>query len=300
MADLPDSKDLEALVRTLEQTGNFRVQRRLAPRLNIDPPAGTELKTALFVDVETTGLDHQEHEIIELAMVPFTYGPDGQIFEVKDAFQRFNEPNGPISAEITKLTGITAQMVAGHRIDPQEVDDFAQGAVLVVAHNANFDRRFLEKLSPSFALKAWACSQSQIDWASEGFEGTRLSYLAAGAGFFYEKHRAVNDCVAAIELLASPLPVTKEFGMARLLDVARKPTWRIWAENSPFELKEALKARGYKWNPDGTPFPKAWFTDVADDAREAELTFLQNEIYQREVNILTRKIDAFVRFSDRT
>jgi DNA polymerase-3 subunit epsilon len=253
----------------------------------------------MFVDVETTGLDHQSDEIIELAMVPFTYGPDGQVYEVKEPFQRFNQPSKPISAEITKLTGITDEMVAGHVIDPAEVQAFAQDAVLTIAHNAGFDRRFMEKLAPAFALKGWACSQSQIDWASEGMEGTRLSYLVARAGYFYAKHRAVNDCLAAIELLAAPLPVNEGTGLNALLTNARKPTWRIWAENSPFDLKDVLKARGYRWNPDGTPFPKSWFVDVADDQREAELLFLQTEIYQREIQLLTRKIDAFNRFSDR-
>ena len=296
---LPREAELEAMADALAASGQYRIQRRLRARPKLEVPAGTELKQALFVDVETTGLDHQTDEIIELAMVPFTYGSDGQVYEVKEAFQRFNQPSNPISAEITRLTGITDEMVAGHVIDPADVEAFAQDAVLVIAHNAGFDRRFMEKLAPSFALIGWACSQSQIDWAGEGFEGTRLSYLVAGAGYFYDKHRAVNDCLAAIELLATPLPVTGSPGLSKLLQNARKPTWRIWAENSPFDLKEALKARGYRWNPDGTPFPKAWFIDVADDQREAELNFLRKEIYQREISLLTRKIDAFNRFSER-
>jgi DNA polymerase-3 subunit epsilon len=287
------------MAETLADTGHYRIQRRLRPRPKVEAPPGTELKQALFVDVETTGLDHHSDEIIELAMVPFTYGPDGQIYEVKEPFQCFQEPAKPISAEITRLTGITDEMVAGHTISPGEVDAFAQDAVLIVAHNAGFDRRFMERLSPAFGLKGWACSQSQIDWAGEGIEGTRLSYLVAGAGYFYDTHRAVNDCLAAIELLASPLPVSACTGLRKLLENARKPTWRIWAENSPFDLKDVLKAKGYRWNPDGTPFPKAWFIDVADEDRDAELSFLQKEIYQREIQLLTRKIDPFNRFSDR-
>lgn len=295
----PTDAELEAMADALAASGQYRIQRRLRPRPKLDVPASIELKQALFVDVETTGLDHQTDEIIELAMVPFTYGPDGQIYEVKESFQRFNQPSKPISAEITRLTGITDEMVAAHAIDPIEVEAFVQDAVLMIAHNAGFDRRFIEKLVPGFALKGWACSQSQIDWAGEGFEGTRLSYLVAGAGYFYDKHRAVNDCLAAIELLASPLPIHASTGLARLLEIARKPTWRIWAENSPFDLKDVLKARGYRWNPDGTPFPKAWFIDVQDDNRETELRYLQKEIYQREVHLITLKIDAFNRFSDR-
>jgi DNA polymerase-3 subunit epsilon len=185
----PTADELEAMAEALTESGHYRVQRRIKPRPRIEPPAGAQLKLCLFVDVETTGLDHQTHEIIELAMVPFTYGPDGRIYEVKLAFQGLHQPKNPISEEITKLTGITNDMVAGHVLDPAEIEAFARDAVLVIAHNANFDRRFLEKLAPSFALKGWACSQSQIDWAGEGIEGTRLSYLVAGAGYFYEKHR---------------------------------------------------------------------------------------------------------------
>lgn len=141
---------------------------------------------------------------------------------------------------------------------------------------------------------------TQVDWVAEGFEGTKLAYLAMGAGFFYERHRAAQDCIAAIELLAAPLPKSSVPAMTRLLERARRPTWRIWAEGAPFELKDALKARGYRWNGDSNSNPRAWYIDVDDDARERELAFLRAEIYQREVEILTQKITAFERFSDRT
>ena len=291
--------ELERMAVALMASGQYRVLRRVNGRARRAAPPGVDLKLALFVDVETTGLDHDRDEIIELAMVPFTYGPDGQVYEIREPFQRFRQPGKAISSEITKLTGITNEMVAGHTIDPDEVAGFIHGAELIIADNAGFDRGVSEKLCGAFAEKPWACSQSQIDWAGEGLEGTRLSYLVAGAGYFYDKHRAANDCLAAIELLASPLPITGGFAMQLLLDCAGKPSWRIWAENSPFDLKDILKARGYRWNPAGTPYPKAWYVDVLDDVREQELQFLQREIYRRDVELLMHKIDAFNRFSDR-
>jgi DNA polymerase III subunit epsilon len=290
---------LEKMADTLIASGEYRVLRRLKPRAAVTASPNVKPKIALFVDVETTGLDQEKDEIIELAMVPFTYGPDGQIYEVREPFQLFHQPKSPISAEITNLTGITNEMVAGHALAPDQVAAFAKDAVLIIAHNAGFDRRFLERLSETFVLKPWACSQSQIDWKSEGFEGTRLSYLAAGAGFFYDKHRAANDCLAAVELLATPLPVSGAPAMAQLLDRARTPSWRIWAENSPFDLKDILKARGYRWNGDGTPFPKAWYVDIEDAAKDAEIEFLKRDIYQRDVELLVRRVDAYNRFSGR-
>jgi len=291
--------DLEAMARTLEASGTYRVLRRLAPHIAVEPPPGLVTRQGLMVDVETTGLDPARHEIIELAMVPFTYGLDGQIFAVGEPFHGLRQPSEPISAEITGITGITNEMVAGQAIDPAAVGSFAAGAALVIAHNAAFDRRFLEPFCETFTTKAWACSMSQVDWAGEGHEGTKLAYLAAGAGFFYDRHRATNDCLAAVALLGAPLPRSGRSALAQLLENARTPTWRIWAENSPFDLKDVLKARGYRWNGEGSAAPRAWYIDVTDHAREAEMAFLKAEIYRGEIDLLVRRIDAYDRFSDR-
>jgi len=291
--------DTEAMAATLEATGDFRVLRKIQQRKTITPSDGTPTRNGLFVDVETTGLDPDQHEIIELAMVPFTYGRDGRIFSIGEAFQQLQEPKKPIPPEITGITGITQEMVSGHELDSHAVEAFMENADLIVAHNASFDRRFLENFSPAFETKPWACSIQQVDWRSEGFEGTRLGYLVAGAGYFYDRHRAQNDCYAAIELLAKPLPHCGEPAFKQLLENARKATWRIWASYAPFDLKDALRARGYKWNSGGNGSLRAWFIDVSEDQRDAELGFLQTEIYQREIDLPMRRIDAYTRFSSR-
>jgi DNA polymerase III subunit epsilon len=200
METISDEQDLAVMAEILRASGRYRVQHRLEPRRTLRVPEGSATRSALFVDVETTGLDPSKDEIIELAMVPFTYGLDGRIFEIGEPFDQLQQPERPIPANITHLTGITDAMVAGQHIDPAEVSAFASSADLVIAHNAAFDRRFVEGIGEVFTAKPWACSMSQIDWADEGYEGTRLGYLATGAGFFYDRHRAVNDCHAAIEL----------------------------------------------------------------------------------------------------
>jgi DNA polymerase III subunit epsilon len=291
--------DYEAMASTLDATDQYRVLRSLASRSIIEPYDGSVTRLGLFVDVETTGLDPGRDEIVELAMVPFTYGVDGRIFTVHQAFEKLREPNQPLPTKITALTGITNDMVAGKAVNAAEVAAFANRADLVVAHNASFDRRFVERFCDAFVHKPWACSMSQINWAEEGFEGTKLGYLAMGAGFFYDRHRAANDCLAAIELLATPLPNSRRLAMNCLLEKARRPGWRIWAENSPFELKDELKARGYRWNADGGTSPRAWYIDVEDCQREPELAYLREEIYQRDVDFTLRAITAYERFSER-
>jgi DNA polymerase-3 subunit epsilon len=289
---------LDEMAAQLEASGDYRVLRKLKTWQPRTSDLGRR-RIGLFVDVETTGLDAARDEIIELAMTPFTYDSSGQVLEVHEPFHSYRQPSDPIDPEITALTGISDEMVAGAVIDPEAVASFAAPAAVVIAHNAGFDRRFLERICKTFTTKPWACSMSQVDWRGEGFEGTKLAYLASHAGFFYDRHRAVNDCLAAIELLARPLPVSGVSGLYQLLDRARRPTFRIWAENSPFDLKDILKARGYRWNGDGNAQPRAWYIDVNEEVREAEVAYLRREIYQGEIDPLVRRIDAHDRFSDR-
>lgn len=270
--------ELEAMAAALEASGDYRVLRKLAPRPAVAISQGLSLRTGLFVDVETTGLNPLEDEIIELAMTRFFYSADGQVYGIGESFQGFRQPSRPIPANITAITGITDAMVAGHHIDPAVVASFAASAAFVAAHNASFDRRFLERYSDVFKTKPWACSMSQVDWAGEGHEGVKLAYLASGAGFFYDKHRAVNDCAAAIELLSLPLPRSGVPALSVLLNAARLPTWRIRAEGAPFDLKDVLKARGYRWDDGSGGAPRAWFIDVIDADQDEELRFLQREI----------------------
>lgn len=291
--------DLEAMAATLEASGDYRVLRRLAPRPPVPVLEDVVTRTGLFVDVETTGLDWRNDEIIELAMIPFRYGLDGRIYEIGEAFQGLRQPAGPITAQITALTGITDAMVAGKTIDVEAVAAAAAPAALVIAHNAAFDRRFLERFCAVFATKPWACSMSQVDWAAEGHEGVKLAWLAAGAGFFYDRHRAVNDCAAAIELLALDLPRSGGPTLAALLQSARTPSWRVWAQNAPFAMKDKLKARGYRWNGDDAVPARCWYVDVAEADKDTELLFLRQEIYGGEIDLLVRRIDAYDRFSER-
>ena len=142
--------NLAAMAETLAKSGDYRVLRRLVPRTEFASCEGQITKTGIMLDVETTGLDTARDEIIELAMVKFTYLPDDRIARITDVFSSFNEPQNPIPAEITELTGITDEMVLGHRIDPDAVAAFASDAVSVIAHSASFDRKFAERYWPLF------------------------------------------------------------------------------------------------------------------------------------------------------
>jgi len=293
-----DDLTLAAMAEALANSGDYRVLRRLVRREAFALSNGQPTKTAVLIDVETTGLDQQKDEIIELGMVKFDYLPDGRIVSLRDTFTSFNEPSVPIPLEVTALTGITDEMVAGHRIDQEAVSSFVDDAVIVIAHNSGFDRKFAERYWPVFERKAWGCSATEIEWRKHGFEGSRLGYLLNGAGFFHQAHRAVDDCHALLEILALELP-TGTTALAALLERARKKTMRVWAEQSPFDLKDSLKRRGYRWSDGSDGRPKSWYVDVDESKLEDEITFLKTEIYLGDVEPRLQTLTAFDRFSIR-
>lgn len=297
---MPDQHDdIETLVRRLEATGNHKVLRRLVPRQPSPPLADSPEKTGIIVDFETTGLDFAKDEVIEVAMLKFRYSNCGEVTGVTGSFQSFNQPTIPIPPDVVELTGITDEMVSGHQVDAGALEAFVAEANVIIAHNANFDRKFAERSWDIFRHKSWACSANGIEWQKHGFSGVKLGYLLTESGFFHEAHRALDDCYATLEILARPLRATSTTALGDLLDRARRKTFRIWAEDSPFHLKDTLKRRHYRWNDGSDGRPKSWHIDVEEGELDAELDYLRREIYQRDIEIDCREITALDRFSVR-
>ena len=141
-------------------------------------------------------------------------------------------------------------MVVGKRIDDAAVARLLEGVGIVIAHNARFDRRFLEPRLPVFASLPWGCSWAEVPWETAGIESTKLEYLAYRYGFFYDGHRAEIDCLAVLEILRRPFGETGATALKALIDSARQPSFWLWATNSPFDSKDVLKQRGYRWVPE--------------------------------------------------
>lgn len=287
-------------IEKLESTGDYRIIKRFVPVEHYCTPTPEDIKIGIYIDTETTGINPNKEEIIELAMVPFEFDSAGKIYRILPEYNSFQDPHKPIPEKITQITGITDDMVKGQSIDMAEVVNMIDKAVLVIAHNAVFDRQFVEKLSDRFNDISWACSISDINWNEEGIGGVKLDYLAYKYGFFYDAHRATIDCQAGIEILSRKLPESGELVLKRLLDHARKTDVRIWAEGAPFNKKDALKERGYRWSSGDDGKPKAWYCDVAEEKAEDERRYLKEEIYNRDIsNLKISRITARQRYSNR-
>ncbi len=279
---------------------NWRLLRRLqTPDRYNDPPGGT-VKRALVIDVETTGLSTENDDVIQLAMLPFEYEAEsGRILTVHKslAFDQLREPAMPIPEEISIITGITDDMVIGKNIDESDVSTVVADTDLIIAHNASFDRPMVERLWYCFSEKPWACTLSSVDWLREGYGSGKLDYLGIQFGWFYDGHRAMSDCEACLALLAQTLPKSERKVMSAVREAALQSDCLVRAVDAPFELKDSLRQRGYRWRPPELPNGKVWWTVVTDP--DAELSWLRSEIYGREASIPIRPITAMERYSER-
>lgn len=97
----------------------------------------------IMFDVETTGLFHDQGDrIIEVGAVEVkNFMPTGE------TFQSYVDPGRSVSEETIKITGITDDMLVGQPKfeDPEIADKLLEfiGDARIVAHNAKFDRGFL-------------------------------------------------------------------------------------------------------------------------------------------------------------
>lgn len=296
--------EIASYIRALEATGDYEIFRRLhpdripLPEMPLSAISGEAL-SALYVDTECTGMEHDTDEVFEFAGIPFTATRDGDIIAVGQPVSWFNEPSKPIPTEVSELTGVTNEMVRGHRFDPTKFEQLLAGVDLIIAHVARFDRPFCEKLHPRFAELDWACSQSQVPWRQHGHDSTKLSNLALAHGYVYGSHRAANDCAAGIVVLSRDLKGTDRPALASLLPTALGDSFKLFPIGAPFDKKDLLKARQYDWS-DGTKgLPKTWWKEIPAAELETESTFLQSQIFGRVHDIPTKRITPRDRFSTR-
>ncbi len=262
---------------TLENNPDFRVLRKVHitdQHVFAENSSGEACGKIAIIDTETTGLKIElGAKIIDLAIVVCEYGlHSGQLYRVLASYESLEDPQEPIAAEITQLTGITDDMVRGKRIDDAAVAEVMAQVKLVVCHNARFDRAFLEARFPLFIHQRFACSLTEVPWAQWQIKSSKLDYLGFRFGLFHEGHRARADVDMLAALLSQTSVDASQTVLSMLLSSARAPSWRIHAINLPFDSKDYASARGYRWNDGKTQGPKAWWIETRDEP--AELEFL--------------------------
>ena len=294
-----DADNVEAMAAVLDAHTDYRVLRRLQPRLLWPASTGQSVCRVVVLDTETTGLDHSKDKIVELALLRVDVDlATGMPVGSMQVYDQLEDPGIPIPREVQEITGITDDMVRGQQLDDARIAALLDGVDLVIAHNAGFDRPFCEARIERFRHLTWACSFADISWKEQGRRSAKLESLALAMGWFYDAHRAEMDCHALLAVLTAPLPLLPHTGLAHLMEQARKPSYRLMATNAPFDAKDKLKARGYRWNAE----QKVWHTRVGDGAAlQAEFDWLKEHAYhQRAAVVQFERLDALVRYSNRT
>lgn len=329
----------EDMAHALQSHPDYRVLRRLVPVMDFgvpcEPPLPSHLRTLLVLDTETTGLESSRDKIIELALLRVTMDTrTGRPVGVVQVYDGLEDPGVPVPRHITDITGISTDMVRGQQLDEARVADLLQGVDMVVAHNAGFDRPFVEARLPAFADLPWVCSWADLDWKGMGQGSAKLENLALACGWFYDAHRAETDCHALLAVLAQPVArfaagaghAADEPGTAgvvavgtapgvdagqadqadapanptllsRLLDAVGRTHHKLQATGAPFDAKDVLKARGYRW--DGTQ--RVWGNVVRSEAAlAAELAWLAEDVYGgRSTRVRVESLTALKRYANR-
>ena len=289
---------LDQIADQLRQSGEYRVIHRYQKPEGYNVVSPTDKKLiGVFLDIESTGLSHTIDKLLELGMVKFEYTEDGRIFNLLEEFNGYQDPKIPIPEHITKLTGITNDMVKDHSIENSKVAEYLEDVDIIISHNAQFDRAFFETAFSNIAPKAWACSMRNIDWSNEDISSFKLEYIAYRYNFFYEGHRAIIDCLAGIHVLAQNLLNSKQLVLKHLLDNALQLEFRLWAKDAPYDCKDLLKTRGYRWGTHPIHNFKAWYIEIPENNVEEEIKYLRSSIYERTIDIPIDILDAFSKYS---
>ena len=224
--------ELEEVAQHLERDDEFRVLRALPQPYatlpeNGSPPAG---RCVAIVDLETSGLDPARDAIIELAIMLVYVDDDGAVSGHVGPLCWLEDPQVPLEPQITWITGLSNEQLAGQRIPDESVLGLLDRADLVVAHNCAFEISWLERRYPQLADKPWACSMRDIPWLELGLDGRAQTALLNQHGWFSIAHRAGPDVWALFCLLQESrtgwLKGPKKTHLQRLLkrQIAR-PLW---------------------------------------------------------------------------
>lgn len=146
------------------------------------------------LDVETTGT-YNTSEITEVGILKI------RNHKITDRFSQLVKPYYSIPYEVTKLTGISNQMVQNmpkiYEIKNQILNFI--GDDIIVGHNTNFDVRFLNR-------EINACIEKYVDTLSfcrklfPEMESHCLFNMSLKLNLTNSIHRALGDCITTYEL----------------------------------------------------------------------------------------------------
>lgn len=264
--------DSESAAQRLEIDPDYRVLRAVPKPYSSMPGNGAppDGRCIAIVDLETSGLDPDNDAIIELALMLVFVNEEGEVLGHFGPLSWLQDPGTPLEPEIVMLTGLTNQHLRNCQIVDRAVEGLLQRADLFVAHNCAFEIAWLERRYPSIKDKPWACSMRDLPWLKLCLDGRAQTALLNQHGWFANAHRAGDDVWSLFWLLQQSrtgwLKGDRLTHLQRLLAAADRTTSLVEARGAPFDKKDRLRARGYRWNAG----QRVWAKELEQDAVEHE------------------------------
>lgn len=296
---------IEQALQALASHPDYRViQAVQSPNYERPDDQEGDLVTCVLIDCEATDKEASTAQAVELGMIKVAFSPTdpSRIFAI-DKLSMLNEPSIPCMPEAEAVHGITADDLKGQRFDQKAIEEFLQGVDFCVAHNAAYDRPVLSRSVPALINQKWLCSMKEVNWSSLGITSRALDYLLYKAGNFHAGHRALADCEALFAVLSHPYLG----GLPPLLvmeEAKNDTTWTLLCVGAPFDAKDIMKKRGYRWNPgeQQNDIPvKCWSTPELNGKERLleELKWLSTEVYKRDnTNLIALPMNAKVRYAE--
>lgn len=177
-----------------ESDAEQHLQLQKVIRFQPNPNLLRDHLSMVVFDFETTGLDSDSDQIIEIGAIKLNGNVEGEQFSV------LIDPGMELSEEVCNITGITNDMLKGQPKISDVLDDFLEfikGSVLV-AHNAEFDMAFLRNACRRQGVQLqWPsfCTLKMARQLLPELGSKNLDSLAEHYGLTFEaRHRSIGDC----------------------------------------------------------------------------------------------------------
>ena len=240
--------------------------------------------SVIFTNIATTSLNPNDGDLLRINLKLCYVNFDGKFSKIRKTVSFFQDPEREISEEESKYLDFSIKEKKNSKINWELVSNLFDEADLIISHNASFVKPWLSKYTgPKETL--WGCSVENVDWNDIGFPSRNLETLSVFSGFFYD----FGSSVEALDSLVFCLNYNKV--VSSLLKNAQSPDLQLFAANAPIELKDLLKERKYRWNPD----VKCWWLPLIDKSHgEKETNWLLENVPGTEPQIF--EIDPKLRF----
>ena len=152
--ELPNKKELNQLDILQDQVITYSAEESLANQ-------NKKIEKILIIDTETTGLDENKDEVIEIGCILFDVSFKCVLSQVSFLFPVNNNDAEYVNGISAEVTNISQPWEDGLNFFLKLVDcsDF------IVAHNVEFDKKWFGRGRLPKLNKKWICSLEDINWS---------------------------------------------------------------------------------------------------------------------------------------